>query len=85
MKVKYTETRPHKDEGTDPSFTLGRTYLVLGARFKSAGGPATIIVRRDSDGTPVLVELLFFTVIDSAIPPDWGLFDFGGGRLRAGA
>jgi len=54
--------------------------LVLGARFQSAGHPPVIIIQRDSDKTPVLVEFQYFDVIDPAISGDWCLFDFGGGQ-----
>lgn len=38
-----------------------------------------ITVQRDSDGTPVLVELHCFDVVDPAIPSDWCFSDFGCG------
>lgn len=79
MKVRYTRTRAYEGQGTDPSFTLGNTYLVLGVRFQSDDRPIMITVQRDSDRTPVLVELQCFDVVDPAIPSDWCLFDFGGG------
>lgn len=69
MKVKYVTARPHKGKGSDPSFTLGRTYLVLGVRFKVAAELTEIIVRRDSDAAPVLAELRHFSVVDPAVPP----------------
>ncbi|MFJ2994838.1 hypothetical protein [Pandoraea sp. NPDC087047] len=39
-----------------------------------------ITVQRDSDSTPVLVELQCFDVVDPAVPNDWTFLDFGSGR-----
>lgn len=79
MKVKYCKVQAHGGQEADPSFTLGNTYLVLGVRFLPEARPAMIIVQRDSDGTPVMAELRNFDIVDSAIPTDWCLSDFGGG------
>lgn len=79
MKVKYVTARPYKGKGSDPSFTFGRTYLVLGVRFKGATELTEIIVRRDSDAAPVLAELRHFSVVDPAVPPEWGLFSLADG------
>ena len=38
-----------------------------------------VTVRRDSDGTPVLVEIRCFSFIETAIPTGWRFFDFGNG------
>ena len=75
MKVLYSTAR---NDGVDPSFTLGSSYMVLGVRFQTGSAPM-IVVRRDSDGTPVLAELRYFDVQDSSVPADWGFFDFGDG------
>ncbi len=80
MKVLYARPRGYKGQGDDPSFTLGMTYVALDVRFQPEGRPAMITVQRDSDGTPVLVELQCFDVVDSAVPNDWTFLDFGNGR-----
>lgn len=80
MKVRYARPRDYKGQGDDPSFTLGKTYVALGVRFQPEGRPAMITVQRDSDSTPVLVELQCFDVVDPAVPNDWTFLDFGSGR-----
>ncbi|WP_051376853.1 hypothetical protein [Burkholderia sp. WSM2232] len=82
MKAQYSRARPYKGHGSDPSFTLGDTYLVLGVRFQPEGRPTMITVQRDSDRTPVLVELHCFDVVDPAIPGGWCFSDFGCGSYR---
>jgi hypothetical protein len=79
MKVKYTRARAYQGQEVDPSFTLGYTYLVIGVRFQPEGRPTMITVQRDSDKTPVLVELRSFDLVSAAIPNDWFFFDFGDG------
>ncbi|WP_157659422.1 hypothetical protein [Burkholderia ubonensis] len=79
MKVRYSKARARQGQEADPSFTLGNTYLVLGVRFQPEARPTMVIVQRDSDGTPVMVELRNFDVVDSAVPADWCFSDFGGG------
>jgi hypothetical protein len=79
MKILFAATRAHKGQGLDPSFTLGNTYLVLGVHFEGKNCSAMVSIQRDDDGTPVLAELCYFSILDSAIPPDWHFFDFGDG------
>ena len=79
MKIKYIRARAYEGQGVDLNFTLGKTYLVLGVRFQSKERPTMVTVQRNSDKTPVLIELQCFDVIDTAIPSDWCFFDFGDG------
>ncbi|WP_156125968.1 hypothetical protein [Paraburkholderia kururiensis] len=79
MIVRYSKVRAYQGQESDLSFTLGKKYLVLGARFQSEGRPAMVVIRRDSDGTPVLAEFHCFSIVDPVIPADWCLVDFGNG------
>ena len=79
MIVKFTMKREGKGEGADPSFTLGENYFVHGITFRSEGRSTMIGIQRGSDGTPVLVELKYFDIINPAIPSDWYFFDFKNG------
>lgn len=78
--ARYARARAYKGSGVDPSFTLGKMYLALGVQLQPTGRPAMIVVQRDSDGTPSLVELQYFDVVDPVIPSDWCFFDFGNGH-----
>lgn len=79
MRVKFARPRSNVDQVIDPSFELGKSYLVLGVQFQSQNRPAMVTIQRDTDKTPVMRELQCFDVVDAAIPPDWFLFDFGDG------
>lgn len=80
MKLRYARPRDYKGLGDDPSFTLGKTYVALGILFQPEGRPAMVTVQRDSDSTPVLVELQYFDVVAPAVPNDWNFLDLGGER-----
>ncbi|WP_157221591.1 hypothetical protein [Herbaspirillum sp. YR522] len=79
MKVRYARLRDYKGQGDDPSFTIGKIYIALGVRFPPEGRSVMITVQRDSDSTPVLVELQYFDVIDPAVPNYWNFLDFDSG------
>ncbi|KAA8734857.1 hypothetical protein F4V57_03610 [Acinetobacter qingfengensis] len=52
-------------------FTFSKKYLCFGIQFNEYLQTTEVSVRRDSDGTPSLVEIEKFEIIDSKIPPDW--------------
>ena len=79
MIVKYVRERGYQGEGKDPNFELGKSYLVHGVSLLSEGRSTMIGIQRDSDRTPVLIELKYFDVVDSTIPSDWCFFDFKNG------
>jgi len=38
-----------------------------------------VTIQRDTDKTPVMRELQCFEVVDTTVPDEWCLFDFGDG------
>jgi hypothetical protein len=83
MKVKYSKiVRPKREHVVpDPSrsFTLGKTYLVFGILFQSESHQTMVSVRRDSDETPVLLELSYCSIVDSSVPADWYFSELSNG------
>lgn len=83
MILKYMRERGYQGEGKDPSFTLGNTYIALSISLNYIDKkPVYVGVQRESDGTPCLVELQFFDVLNPAIPSDWEFFDFKNNHYR---
>ncbi len=82
MKVKFVRLRTPESGVDDSSFELGKVYLVFGIQFQPGGRSPLVTVQRDTDKTPVMRELQYFEVVDSTVPDEWCLFDFGGGVYR---
>ncbi|CAI3142959.1 hypothetical protein MWMV17_MWMV17_02279 [Acinetobacter calcoaceticus] len=49
-------------------FTIGKRYICFGVQFNEYRNETKVSVRRDSDGTPVIVEISKFEVINPSIP-----------------
>lgn len=79
MIVRYARKRDYSGEGHDPSFTLGNSYLVIGVDFIPLAQACMISVPRDSDGTPVLIDMQYFEVENAEIPPHWSFHTSKGG------
>jgi len=79
MKVRFVRPRTPDSGEDDSSFELGKIYLVLGIQFQPAGPSPMVTIQRDTDKTPVMRELQCFEVVDTTVPDEWCLFDFGDG------
>ena len=71
MIVRFSRKREYKGEEPDPSFTLGKNYLVFGIWFRAENKLTMVSIERDSDLTPVLVELQYFDIVDNRISDGW--------------
>ena len=81
MIVRFSPPDIGKVPIADPrrSLIVGKTYLVFGVTFQPGGRPPVITVTHESDGLAMLVELFWFSVVDSDIPPEWCFVDHGNG------
>lgn len=52
-------------------FTIGKRYICFGVQFNEYRNETKVSVRRDSDGTPVIVEISKFEIIKPSIPEGW--------------
>ena len=69
MIIKYVRLREDREE--DLSFSLNSLYHCFGVEFSTYHNTVKATIQRDSDQTPVLVDLKYFDVIDESIPDDW--------------
>ncbi|APG31155.1 hypothetical protein [Granulibacter bethesdensis] len=79
MKVVCSDCHENLEEKNYLDFTIGKIYPILGILYRSDGRPIMLTLQRDSDGTPVLMEMKFFQFVDHSVPDGWGFFDFGNG------
>lgn len=75
MIVKYKGGRGYVG-AVDPYFTVGKEYIALGMSFRTDGRESTVSILCDEDRSPVLIELAFFDIVDSSIPPNWAVIPF---------
>ncbi|MEI5719358.1 hypothetical protein WBV54_17055 [Acinetobacter baumannii] len=52
-------------------FTMGKRYICFRMQFNEYRNETKVSVRRDSDGTPVIVEISKFEIINPSIPEGW--------------
>ena len=69
MIIKYVRLREDREE--DLSFSLNSLYYCFGVEFSTYHNTVKATIQRDSDQTPVLVDLKYFDVVDESIPDDW--------------
>jgi hypothetical protein len=74
MIVKY---KTGKIANTD--FGMNENYLVFGVEFSSKNCSQKLILCRDSDKTPILVNFSDFVLVDSRLPNNWCLLYFNEG------
>lgn len=94
MIVRYVRERGYKGNGRDPLLTIGKVYTVLDIWFRPAPYIAQVCVCTDSDteghpmgvpysdGVPGSFDMNLFDIVDSRVPPDWLMSDYGCGYYK---
>ncbi|MEN8418233.1 hypothetical protein [Acinetobacter radioresistens] len=63
-------------------FKLDHFYICLAVSFSENNKTTEVTVRRDSDGTPVVMDIKRFELVSEEMPFNWGFYYYGEGFSR---
>lgn len=63
-------------------FKLDHLYICLAVSFSESNKTTEVTVRRDSDETPVVMDIKRFELVTQEMPFNWGFYYYGEGFSR---